>query len=226
MKLLIIEDHRDIADIIFDFFEMRGGYELDYASDGRQGLSLALSNHFDLIILDLMLPRLDGLSLCRELREQGVDTPVLMLTARGDNSDVISGFEQGADDYLVKPFDLRVLEARVQALYRRKTGKLALNTLRYGALQLDLVQRKFSREGQQKSLNQTLFTLLKMLMLSAPAPVQREQLIEAVWGQDEPDNDILRSHIYQLRLLIDKPFAAAYLQTVPKVGYQLLEPKG
>lgn len=223
MKLLLIEDHQEIAGIIFDFFELKGGYELDYASDGRHGLTLATQQHYDLIILDVMLPYMDGLSVCSNLRQQGVDTPVLMLTSRSDKEDILQGFEHGADDYLVKPFDLNIFEARVKALYRRKTGTIAIKRLTFGELELNISNHVVTRQHCQFQLNQTLFTLLKTLMMRAPDIASREELIKAIWRDDEPDGDILRSHIYQLRNQIDKPFQHAYIKTIPKVGYQLVD---
>ena len=222
MNLLLIEDHQDIAGIIFDFFEIRGGYVLDYASNGKQGLALASQQHYDLIILDVMLPLMDGLSVCQTLRKQGIDTLILMLTARSDKEAILQGFEAGADDYLVKPFDLHILEARIKSLQRRKTGVVALMTLRFCELHLDLASRTVQRQDCLITLNQTLFVILKTLMRCAPNVATREELINAIWQDDEPEGDVLRSHIYQLRSQIDKPFPHAYIKTIPKVGYQLI----
>ena len=222
MKLLLVEDHKEIAQIIFEYFEMKG-HVLDYAADGRQGLSLAEGAHYDVIILDIMLPHMDGLTVCKKLRENGVDTPVLMLTARDQNEDILAGYEHGTDGYLVKPFDLKVLEARVQALHRRHMGSVAAKELRYGVMRLDLTSRTLSRDGLEIPLNKTLFTIMKVLMLRAPGITSREELVNEVWGDDEPDRDILRSHIYLLRTQIDKPFDYSYIKTIPKVGYQLVE---
>ncbi|MGF1682850.1 response regulator transcription factor [Photobacterium minamisatsumaniensis] len=221
MKLLLVEDHQDIAGVIFDFFELKG-YTLDYASNGQHGLELGSNNHYDLIILDIMLPKLDGYIVCKKLREQGVDTPILMLTARDTREDTLKGFDQGADDYLVKPFDLEILEARIKALTRRHCGVTAVDSLQFEELNLDLSQHIVERNGCSFSLNPTLFTILKLLMLRAPKVVTKEELISALWGEDEPEGNVLRSHIYQLRYQIDKPFKHGYIKTVPKVGYQLI----
>lgn len=222
MKLLLIEDHKPIADIIFEYFEMKG-YTLDYAADGRQGLSLSVKDHYDVIILDIMLPHMDGLTVCRKLREAGVNTPVLMLTARDQNEDILAGYEHGTDGYLVKPFDLKVLEARVNALHRRHVGSMANSRLCFGVMTLDLASRTLHREGLAIELNNTLFTVMKILMIRAPGVATREELINEIWGDDEPEGDVLRSHIYLLRTQIDKPFDFSYVKTVPKVGYQLVE---
>ncbi|PSU46882.1 MULTISPECIES: response regulator transcription factor [Photobacterium] len=222
MKLLLIEDHKDIAGVIFDFFEIKG-YTLDYANNGLHGYELASSNYYDLIILDVMLPRMDGFTVCQKLREQGVDTPILMLTARDTREDTLEGFAQGADDYLVKPFDLEILEARIKSLTRRRIGNTATKTLNFGELTLDLNTHIVSRNDCQFSLNPTLFTILKLMMVRAPNVVAKDELISALWGDDEPEGNVLRSHIYQLRSQIDKPFKHAYINTVPKVGYQLID---
>ena len=222
MKLLLVEDHRQIADIIFEYFEIKG-FAMDYAADGRHGLSLAEKGHYDVIILDIMLPHMDGLTVCRKLREQGIDTPVLMLTARDQNEDILAGYEHGTDGYLVKPFDLKVLEARVHALHRRHVGGVAARKLSFGDLKLDLTSHTLMRDGMEFKLNKTLFTIMKLLLLRAPGVATREELISEVWGDDEPDRDILRSHVYLLRTQIDKPFDYSYIRTVPKVGYQLVE---
>ncbi|WP_019616759.1 response regulator transcription factor [Psychromonas ossibalaenae] len=222
MKLLLIEDHQGIAGVIFDFFEIKN-YTLDYANNGLHGYELACSNHYDLIILDVMLPRMDGFTVCRKLREQGIDTPILMLTARDTREDTLQGFAQGADDYLVKPFDLEILEARIKSLTRRRGGNTASKTLQFGDLILDLNSHIVSRNDCSFSLNPTLFTILKLMMLRAPNVVNRDEIISALWGDDEPEGNVLRSHIYQLRSQIDKPFKHAYINTVPKVGYQLID---
>lgn len=222
MRLLLIEDHKDIAGIIFDFLEIKN-YTLDYADNGLHGYQLASDNHYDLIILDVMLPRMDGFTVCRKLREQGVDTPILMLTARDTREDTLEGFAQGADDYLVKPFDLDILEARITALTRRRAGSTACKTLTFGELELDLSTHSVSRNDCSYSLNPTLFTILKLMMVRAPNVLKRDELIAALWGDDEPEGNVLRSHIYQLRNQIDKPFKHAYINTVPKIGYQLID---
>ncbi|GAA5316253.1 MAG: response regulator transcription factor [Candidatus Pelagadaptatus aseana] len=220
MKLLLIEDHRDIAGIIFDFFELKG-YTLDYTETGQHGLSLVRNNHYDLLILDVMLPDMDGFSLCRQLREEGNGVPVLMLTARDTREDTLDGFANGADDYLIKPFDLDILEARIQALLRRRCGQ-AVNVLNFDDLSLHLSRHEICRRGNRVTLNPTQLTIMRLLISRAPNIVTREEIIRAVWGDDEPDGDILRSHIYQLRTLVDKPFEHSYIKTIPKVGFQLV----
>ncbi len=221
MKILLIEGHKDIAEIIFEFFEIHG-HVLDYANNGLQGLDLASNNHYDAILLDVTLPSINGLSVCKQLREKGVDTPILVLTAREHRDDILTGFEHGADDYLVKPFDLKILDAKLNALYRRKTGSLATKELVFEELKLNLSNRTVTRLDHHYTLNQTQFTIIKTIMMRAPDVTTREELIKEVWQDEEPNGDVLRSHIYQLRAQIDKPFEHKYIKTIPKVGYQLL----
>ncbi|MCL1043751.1 response regulator transcription factor [Shewanella electrodiphila] len=220
MKLLIIEDNHDVAGILGDFFEAQDA-DLDYATNGELGLSLALEDDFDAIILDLMLPKMDGLTLCRSLREQGCTTPVLMLTALDNKTDLMTGFDSGADDYLGKPFDLDELDVRIKALIKRHRGKVAQATLRFGELELNIAQHQVKRRGMKLALTPTTYQILLLLIKNAPNVVTREQLIDEIWGQHPPGNDILRSHVYQLRNQLDKPFEQPMLMTVPKVGLRL-----
>jgi DNA-binding response OmpR family regulator len=224
MKILLVEDHKDIAEVIFEFFELHH-HELDYATNGFQGFELGKSSYYDVIILDIMLPGLSGLDVCKKLRAEGIDTPILMLTARDSNQDILNGFEEGADDYLVKPFDLNILAARVNALYRRRKGS-SRKEITYGDLVLDTSSYKLTRKDCEFQLNQTLFNIMKLLILRAPSVVSRQEIEAEIWGDNPPDSDVLRSHVYQLRNKIDKPFKHHYLKTIPKVGYQLVNEAG
>ncbi|TKB48387.1 response regulator transcription factor [Ferrimonas sediminicola] len=219
-KLLLVEDNREIAGILFDFFEAKE-VELDYADNGELGLKLALDSSFDAIILDLMLPRMDGFEVCQALRSQGKDTPVLMLTALDNRRDTLQGFKQGADDYLTKPFDLEILEARLLALISRYRGTVTTGKLQVGELEIDTKTRQAWRQGRKLCVNPTTFKILSVLAHAAPGVVSREQLTDAIWGDQPPSNDVLRSHIYQLRSQLDKPFTKPMLVTVPKVGLRL-----
>lgn len=222
LKILLVEDNPQIAGVIVDYFEFKG-MTMDHACHGELGLQLASEEHYDLLILDVMLPGIDGFALCRALRQkEGVDIPILLLTGKDQTQDILQGFEVGADDYLVKPFDLDILAARVNALVRRYRREQGTKHLQYEALSLDLEQHLLQREGQVAKLNPVQFSIVKLLLQQAPHPVKKQQLVQAIWGDDEPDTDLLRSHIYQLRQLIDKPFAHAYIKTLPRVGYQLV----
>ncbi|GAB2663955.1 response regulator transcription factor [Vibrio panuliri] len=219
-KILLVEDNREVAGILFDYFECLD-MELDYADNGELGLQLALEGKFDMIILDLMLPRMDGLTVCNKLRDAGNTTPVLMLTALDNREDMLAGFEHGADDYLTKPFDLEILEARMHALIRRYRGKIAATKLTVGPITIDQKTRKAYRAEKPLALNPTTYTILEMLCLRAPEVVTRQEIAEKLWDESDANNDVLRSHIYQLRTQLDKPFEQPLLMTVPKIGFRL-----
>lgn len=219
LKILLIEDESALARNILDYLALCG-HQTDYARDGKQGLQLALNGRFDVILLDLNLPRLDGISLCQQLREHATRyTPVLMLTARDSLQDKEQGFESGADDYLVKPFALLELGLRCQALARRSAPQD--DRVVVGSLRLDRRRQQVWRDQHLLVLNPSCFRLLKLLMVSYPAVVSREQLSDALWPDGAPDADILRSHIYTLRQQLDKPFSHAMLKTVHGVGFVL-----
>ncbi|MDF2154250.1 response regulator transcription factor [Vibrio sp. CAU 1672] len=219
-RVLLVEDNREIAGMLFDYFECTGA-ELDYADNGELGLKLAQENHFDVILLDLMLPRMDGLTVCNRLRDAGNNTPILMLTALDSREDMLNGFQHGADDYLTKPFDLDILDARMSALIRRYRGTVAASQLNYGDISIDQKTRKAYRQNQLLALNPTTYTILEMLVRRAPEIVTREEIAFQLWQENDPNNDVLRSHIYQLRNQVDKPFTTQRLKTVPKVGFRL-----
>ena len=220
-SLLLIEDHHDIAEMVFSYLE-QSGYTVDYAADGLTGLNLAVTNDYDLIILDLMLPGLDGLALCSRLRTDGrCDTPVLMLTARDTLDDKVAGLDAGADDYLTKPFELRELAARIGALLRRRRGQVAAEILSVADLRLDMGTLEVTRAGQPLTLTPIGLKMLTVLMKASPRVVSRAELERQVWGETLPDSDTLRSHLYNLRKIIDKPFGAALLHTISGAGYCL-----
>lgn len=219
-KILLVEDNREVAGILFDYFESEG-MELDYADNGELGLKLALETPFDAIILDLMLPRMDGLTVCEKLREAGNTTPVLMLTALDSREDMLSGFKYGADDYLTKPFDLEILEARLHALIKRYRRTVTETSLEFASLRIDQKTHQAYRGGIKLSLNPTTYSILELLCQRAPDVVTREEITDMLWQDNEPNNDVLRSHIYQLRNQLDKPFESSMLVTVPKIGFRL-----
>ena len=222
LRILIVEDNTDIAENIADFLEIQG-HLLDFAMDGIGGLHLALTQDYDAIILDIMLPGLDGLAFCRKLRQEGAkQTPVLMLTARDTLSDKLEGFEAGADDYLVKPFELQELEARLGALVRRAARSTPGN-LRVGDLEVDTGKMEVQRAGFSIELNRVCLKILTLLLQAHPNVVPRKEIEYALWGDMPPDSDALRSHIYALRRAVDKPFNRPLIQTVHGVGYRLVE---
>ena len=221
MKILIVEDNRDIAENIAEYLEPLG-YVLDFAYDGKAGLELALDTSFDAIVLDVMLPGLDGFSVCRKLRqEEGISTPVLMLTARDQLADKLTGFEAGVDDYVVKPFSVKELEARLKALIKRGAGQQESVQLEVADLRYDLNTQSASRAGVALQLNPIQRKLLIHLLRNQHRVVSRNELEQIVWEDNPPDKDILRSHIYSLRNSIDKPFDNKLLQTIHGIGYRL-----
>jgi DNA-binding response OmpR family regulator len=221
MRILVVEDHRDIAENIGDYLAPRG-HEVDFAADGITGLHLAVANDYDVIVLDLMLPALDGLEVCRKLREEAKKaTPVLMLTARDQLESKVQGFRAGADDYLVKPFALKELEIRLEALRRRSASAVTSRALKVADLEFDPDTQIVKRAGKRLDLNPSLRTLLGVLMTHTHRVVRRDELEAALWGEDRPDADVLRAHIYALRSIIDKPFARKLLHTVHGTGYRL-----
>ena len=219
--ILLIEDNRGIAEMVGEFLERRG-YAVDYAGDGLTGLHLAVSQNFDVIVLDLMLPGMDGLDLCRKLRQEAKkSTPVLMLTARDTLQDKLTGLDAGADDYLVKPFEIRELEARVRALIRRDRRQVSSEVLRVGDLVLDTATLRLTRAGQELPVSPIGLKLLTILMRESPRVVSRQDIEREIWGDGLPDSDTLRSHLYNLRKVIDKPFQRPLLHTIHSAGYRL-----
>jgi DNA-binding response OmpR family regulator len=223
LRILIVEDSIDLAENIGDYLEIQG-HVSDFAMDGISGLHLALTHHYDTIILDIMLPGLDGLTFCRKLRKEGEkSTPVLMLTARDTLSDKLEGFDAGADDYLVKPFELEELSARLLALARR-SDHARRKTLIVGDLEIDLGKMQVQRAGHPIELNRACFKILKMLMQASPNVVSRNEIEHALWSDMPPESDALRSHIYILRQAIDKPFTHPLIQTIHGFGFKLADP--
>jgi DNA-binding response OmpR family regulator len=219
--LLVVEDNRELVANLFRYFEARG-HVLDAAPDGVVGLHLATSQPYDAIVLDWMLPRMDGPEVLRRLREEhGIEIPVIMLTARGELQDKVQGLRAGADDYLVKPFALLELEARLEALQARSAARSRRRVLQVHDLRFDLDTHEVRRGGALLHLYPAGQKLLETLMRASPAVVPREQLERALWGEDAPDRDMLRSHVYDLRRAIDGAFDAKLLHTIPRAGYRL-----
>ncbi|HKJ15809.1 MAG TPA: response regulator transcription factor [Xanthomonadales bacterium] len=219
--ILLVEDHPDLAAIVGDHLEA-AGHEVDYAADGVTGLHLAVTQPFDAILLDVMLPGMDGLALCRKLREDaGKDTPLLMLTARDTLEDKVAGLDAGADDYLVKPFELEELDARLRALLRRARGEITAGKLSLADLVVDTGTMEVSREGKPVKLSPIGLKLLVTLLKASPRVVSRRELERSVWEDIPPDSDALRSHLYNLRKSIDRPFETQLLHNVPGMGYRM-----
>ena len=222
IRALIVEDNRDICGNIATYLE-KLGYVLDFAHDGVTAMNLALTNPFDVIVLDLMIPRMDGLTFCQRLRADAeIETPVLMLTARDTLDDRLKGFDAGADDYLVKPFALQELHARIRALYKR-SHRNADNLLTVGDLTLNRSTLQVHRAGRRVEINPAGMKLLRRLMEESPSVVDRDELETLLWADERPDGDALRSHMYKLRQAIDRPFDRPLIHTVHRIGYRMAE---
>lgn len=218
-RILVIEDNRSLVANLFRYLEARD-YVLDAAQDGKSGLDLALGAHgYDAIVLDWMLPRLDGENVIRSMRSLGCATPVLMLTALDDLPHKLAGFRAGVDDYLTKPFALAELEARIEALIARSRGRAQV--LEVGDLRFDLSTQEVTRGGTALQLYSGGKRLLEVLMRASPAVVARDRLERALWGDDPPERELLRSHMYELRKSVDGAFETKLVHTVPKLGYRV-----
>ncbi len=220
LHLLLIEDQIDLAKNIAAFFEQKD-HVVDFAHEGRQGLQLALSNTYDVIILDWMLPGMDGLAVCENIRGKALKhIPIIMLTARDTLADKVTGFELGADDYLTKPFALEELYMRCLALSKRH--QLNENyRLQLGELQIDRQRQQAFRKNIKLELNTMGFRILTLLAEAYPQVMTRTELCQKLWGDDPTESDSLRSHIYQLRQAVDKPFDSAIIKTIHGVGFTL-----
>lgn len=221
MRVLLIEDHQDIADNVCEYLHEKG-HRIDHALTGEEGLKHAAGRQHDVIVLDVMLPGMDGLAVCRSLRgDLKVQAPVLILTAKDLVVDKVAGFEAGADDYLVKPFSLLELEVRLAALARRGAGRLAEGVLHVAGLSYDPATLTAERDGIAVKLNPSTRRLLLLLMQNSHRVVSRRELERELWGDEPPDGDVLRAHMYALRNAIDKPFPLKLLHTHHGEGYRL-----
>lgn len=219
-RILIVEDNDIIAEQLCDYLSDQG-FVVDYADTGKRALALFQQTAFDVVILDLMLPDMDGTSLCAELKQTSrVNVPVLMLTARDSVAEKGQGFAAGADDYLTKPFELAEVAMRCTALSRRhRLHQPAILVIE--DLSVNLRDHTVTRAGQSIQLSATDFAILSILAESYPAAISRNELAAKIWGDDMPDSDALRSHIYTLRKAVDKPFATPIIKTIQGVGFKL-----
>ncbi len=220
MYILIIEDNPDLVENLSEFFEERNDV-VDIAYNGLNGLSFALENSYDVIILDLMLPAMDGLEVCERLRKEGRTTPVLMLTARDTLNNKLEGFNHGADDYLVKPFDLPELGARIKALARRGGNKMVQSVLVVADLAFDPGRLRITRGGHRIDLPPIPIKILGLLMQRSPDVVSREEIEREIWGDCLPDSDTLRAHVHVMRAAIDRDFDISLVHTIRGMGYQI-----
>jgi two-component system OmpR family response regulator len=225
MRILLIEDDRRTQDYV-ERGLAQAGHVADVVADGRDGLALALQESFDVVVVDRMLPGLDGLSLVKALRAAGSKVPAMFLTAVGGVEDRVDGLEVGADDYLVKPFAFSELLARIHALARRPVLQPETTVLKVADLELDLLRRTARRGGTIIELQPREFTLLEVLMRNHGRVVTRTMLLERVWDLHfDPKTSVVDTHISRLRAKIDRPFDEALLHTIRNVGYSLHAPR-
>ena len=223
LDVLLAEDHAELAETTGAYLEACG-HRVDYAADGLVAVHLALTGDYDVVVLDVMLPGMDGFEVCRRLRDDAkVATPIIMLTARDRLDDKLTGFDAGADDYLVKPFDMPELVARIEALARRARGVASRHEA--GDVVLDSDTLEVTRTGIPVVLSRTAFRLLELLSREHPRVVTRREIERELWGDEPPDSDALRSHLYNLRQALDRPFEHAIVTTVAGRGYCLRFPE-
>ncbi|WP_189403791.1 response regulator transcription factor [Alteromonas halophila] len=219
-RVLLVEDTRALATEVYDFLENQG-MDVDYAETGKQALALLNDHRYDVVVLDIMLPDTSGINICQFIKENIEPMPpVLMMTARDSIGDKTVGFDAGADDYLTKPFDQHELLLRCKALTRRQQLHRS-QTITIGELSFSEKQQVAHRNGCALKLSSTNFRILGLLVMAYPNAVSRQEIIQQVWGDDFPDSDALRSHIYTLRQVLDKPFATDMLVTIHGIGFKL-----
>jgi len=221
MNLLLVEDDGELAESLISRFRVVG-YATEHVTDGRVALTAAMERDYGVLVIDRMLPGMDGLSLMKELRRRGKTTPAIYLTTMAGIDDRVQGLEAGGDDYLVKPFEFAELLARVRAITRRSEGAQG-SKLIAGTLEMDLVQRSVRREGRLIELVPQEFRLLEFLMRNANRAVTRKMLLEHVWDiHFDPHTNVVESHVSRLRTRLNQHFAVDPIQTVRGVGYRLL----
>ena len=222
MHILLIEDDKDAAAYLIKGLK-ESGHVTDHASDGEEGLNMALDSNFDVLIVDRMLPKIEGLTLIQELRKEGNVTPILVLSALGEVDERVKGLKFGADDYLSKPFSFSELLARIEALNRRTQPESSSTSLEVGDLSIDLLSREVFREGQKIELQPREYRLLEFLMRRPNQVVTRTMLLEGVWEYHfDPQTNVIDVHISRLRSKIDKPFKGKQmLHTERGAGYAL-----
>ncbi|NEO85543.1 MAG: response regulator transcription factor [Spirulina sp. SIO3F2] len=221
MRILLVEDDLELGESLTEALTDEG-YVVDWATDGEMGLNQGIDLSYDLMVLDVELPKINGIRLCRQLRDAGKRTPVLMLTAQDTNTDKIAGLDAGADDYVTKPFDLLVLLARLRALARRTRIAEPSQILRWGSLQLDTVSRDIAYDGTTLSLTPKEFGILELFLQNGRRILSRAVISDHCWAsEDIPDEETVKSHIKTLRSKLRKAGADDLIETVRGVGYRL-----
>jgi DNA-binding response OmpR family regulator len=221
VNILLVEDDRRLSRAVGALFEEEG-HTVDAAYDGERGLELGLQSHYDAIVLDLMLPRLDGFEVCKRLREGGVESPIIMLTARTSVEDRVNGLDAGADDYLPKPFAFNELMARLRALTRRRIDSRTADSLEVEGLRLDLRRRRAEFAGKTMDLSPTEFSLLEALMRHSGRVLSQSQILDHVWGYDSwPESNLVAVYVTYLRRKFRQLNIPMQIRAVRGVGYML-----
>ncbi len=218
INVLLVEDDPDLSASISDYLKLEN-IQCDFAYNGQSGLQIAKQGQFDVILLDINLPRMDGLAVCEKLRLTGIDTPVLMLTARDTLEDKLAGFRVGSDDYLVKPFALEELAVRIHVLSNRRSGQVQL--IQVADLEMNLQRREVKRGNKILTITPIGWKLLEALMRASPSVLTRNQLQQAVWRDEPPDSNSLKVHLFKLRQQIDVPFEKKLIHTLTGQGFSL-----
>lgn len=218
--ILLVEDDLDLAASLVEYLELEG-ITCDHAANGEHGLQLAKENNYDVLVLDVMLPKLDGIGICESVRRSGMDVPILMITARDTLDDKIEGFQAGSDDYLVKPFALKELLLRVRALAKRRSSQPRKYSI--ADLEIDTEMHEAHRHGVKLKLSPKEWALLEYMAKTSPGIALRDEMERAVWGEAMPDSNSLKVHMHKLRQKVDKPFSSPLIQTITGVGFALRE---
>lgn len=220
MKILVVEDNPNIVNFLQKALEQQG-YAIDIASDGKEGFYLATTNSYDIILLDIMLPYINGIDLCKDLRTYKINTPILILTAKEESEDIITGLDSGADDYMTKPFVLNELLARIRVLLRRNLTTYN-NVLEFKDLKLDIVKKTLIRDKKNIELTAKEFAILELLVKNQNSIVSESMIIESVWDMNYVNaSNLVKVYIYRLRNKINKGFKERYINNIKNFGYSL-----
>lgn len=219
LSVLLVEDDLDLAATVIDYLAFEK-INCDHAANGVLGLNLIEKNSYDVILLDINMPYMDGLSVCQSMREKGYEVPVLMLTARDKLSDKVAGFNAGTDDYLVKPFEIEELLIRISALSKRRSGQATV--LSIGELELNISNKSAHIKSNPIKLTPTTLKILEALMRASPEPVSKPALLQAIWGDEIPDSSSLRVHIHHLRKSLDAHAMSKMIITNPGFGFSII----
>lgn len=221
LNVLLIEDDMDLANTVVQYLELEN-IACDHASNGVSGFSLTKQNNYDALLLDLNLPKLDGLSVCEKMRQQGNDTPVLMLTARDQLQDKLDGFRVGTDDFLVKPFELEELVVRIQALAKRRSGQTRV--LQCADLTMNLDSKSITRAGKPIKVSPIGWKILELLLRASPNVLSRTEIETAIWDDEPPDSNSFKVHLFKLRKAVDEGYTSALLHTIVGQGFAIQDP--